>query len=586
MAVFDGSVPVADHAFLCEMDLGTAPILWTPHISLVYVTNVQVFQKNVDFDFGYGCFGWGSFGGAGTAQLGRTTLAVSVGSFFADGEEYTERASIALVQSNAKSWYFDNDTQKLYVHFDGGSRPTVHYGVTIGATAFYSDKAVVIENQPYKAKILDYDPIEKSRDPLDYGVIEFSEGSVEISNTDGDFDRIKDQYIMYGQVARTYIGVRGAVKADFYHLNKGYLSDFKYDSEKAVWTINDNRKKLSREIPFNQYEQTTYPYLADKNVGKWISWIFGKCYGVECMCTNDEEPAPASYSFKVADVTDHTAGIVDIMQVYVAGEKVTHGGESLTAATFTLTTSQYSPGQKVTIDVDGFDYDNPFDLIKHLLADFADIAYNTTNYDTTEWAAATAHEFAFDIGVCISKRTAIIKVIEMLMPGTRGMFFFKDSGKITARIVDTSAAVTGTIGEKEIIGEPVIEYDGIVATSVEIGYAKDQAVNVYRYSEYNDEEENYQAIYKKYEPHSFDTAIVNEADAQRLALDLFNYLKNEKRIIAIEVGWQAIGIEPGDLYNFEINRVDSPMLGIVKTEIIGVGKDAMHGLFSLTGREI
>ena len=142
MTIFGGSEPVADHAFLCEIDFGTAPILWTPYISLVYVTNLQVYQTDVDLSFGFGCFGWGNFGFDDTANvLGRTNQTVVVGSFFADGDEYTERASTALVQSNAKSWYFNNATQKLYVHFDGGSRPEMHSGITIGATAFFSNKA-------------------------------------------------------------------------------------------------------------------------------------------------------------------------------------------------------------------------------------------------------------------------------------------------------------------------------------------------------------------------------------------------------------------------------------------------------------
>ena len=104
MAIFDGSAPVANHAFICEVDYGIGPLLWTPHYSPVYVTNLQPFQKNVDFSFGHGSFGWGSFGyGGSVAELGRNVPWVSVGSFFADGEEYTERASIALVRSNTKS---------------------------------------------------------------------------------------------------------------------------------------------------------------------------------------------------------------------------------------------------------------------------------------------------------------------------------------------------------------------------------------------------------------------------------------------------------------------------------------------------
>jgi len=149
MSVFDGSAPMADHAVLCRLAHGMMTGIWTPYIPLVWVTNLQVYRESVALSYGIGAFGHGNYGGGGTETIGFPTPAIDVGSFLADSEEYTERASIALVQANEKSYYFDQTNQLLYVQFGNGTKPSLHAAKLVGMLLYYSNKEIDVDNRHY-----------------------------------------------------------------------------------------------------------------------------------------------------------------------------------------------------------------------------------------------------------------------------------------------------------------------------------------------------------------------------------------------------------------------------------------------------
>ena len=596
MSIFDGSAPVADHAVLCHFVHGMLSNLWTPHIPLVWVTNIQVYQEDVELSFGYGAFGHGNYGGDGTETIGTYYPSVVIDSFIADSEEYTARASIALVQANEKSYYFDQANQLVYVHFADGTKPSVHAAKLIGKLRYFSNKEIDVDSQHYEARISELSGIKKVKDSLDFGVQEFSEGSVSFLNADGEFDDIKERFNIYGSTIQFYLGEVGSPLSDFLPVYKGYVGEFNYGREVAQWSIYDDRKRLSREMPYNIFNQVAWPNLNESNVGKYIPWAFGLCSRIPCVCVNEEKSAPSSYKFCVADCADHPNGIQEVTTVWSDDIEVTPLSVQLTPdangiAFFTLSTSDYTPGKKVFATIIGFDGDtadwnNPIELEQHLLEDVSGIAYNSDNFDTDEWAAAKAADLAQDVGRFIDERISVKDLIGEIQRSIMGTFFFKDNGKITNRIYDADRAVSGTFVKEERLEGPSVNYDTTIATSVIVEYSKRYDTNKYKSEVYNTEEAEYAGLYKKYEPRSFETLLTTASDAAVLALALFNYLKDEHRLISMTVPWQGIGVELCDMYYFPIERISATVPELVKCEITEVEKGILEGEINLIGREV
>jgi len=596
MSVFDGSAPVADHAVLCRLTHGMTTDLWTPYIPLVWVTNLQVYRESVALSYGIGAFGHGNYGGSGTETIGFPTPAIDVGSFSADSEEYTERASIALVQANEKSYYFDQTNQLLYVQFGNGTKPSLHAAKLVGMLLYYSNKEIDVDNRHYASKIIELSGIKKTKDSLDFGVQEFPEGSVSFINLDGEFDSVKERFFMYGAIIEFFLGIVGTAFSDFRQMYKGYVGEFNSDREQAKWSIFDERKKLSREIPYNLFNQTTWPYLNESHIGEYIPWAFGPCRRIPCVCVNEDESTPASYKFCIVDCSDHPDGIQEVTTVWSNDVEVTPLSIQLTPdsngiAFFTLSTSDYKPGKKVFATIIGFDGDtadwnNPIKLEQHLLEDISGIEYNSDNFDTDEWEAAQAAALAQDVGRFIDERISVKDLIEEIQKSIMGTFFLKDNGKITNRIYDADRAVSGTLVKEERFEGPSISYDTTIATSIIVEYSKRYDTDKYKSEVYNTEEAEYAGLYKKYEPRSFETLLTTASDAAVLALALFNYLKDEHRLISMTVPWQGIGIELCDMYYFPIERISATVPELVKCEITEVEKGILEGEINLIGREV
>ena len=763
MSVFDGSAPMADHAVLCRLAHGMMTGIWTPYIPLVWVTNLQVYRESVALSYGIGAFGHGNYGGSGTETIGFPTPAVDVGSFSADGEEYTVRASIALVQANEKSYYFDQTNQLLYVQFGDGTKPSLHAAKLVGMLLYYSNKEVDIDNQHYAGKITEMAGIRKTKDSLDFGVQEFPEGSVSFINLDGEFDSVKERFFMYGAIIEFFLGINGAAFSDFRQMYKGYVGEFNYDREQARWSIFDDRKKLSREIPYNTFNQTTWSDLNEDHIGEYIPWAFGRCRRVPCICLNEDESTPSSYKFCVADCTDHPGGIQGIETVWVndivkTPASVQYYPDSDGIAFFTLSTDDYSPGNTVTANIKGFGtinllnnsgcestdqvtllngtaglgnatfersserahsgtyshkvfltstgsiglykivgetaspslglegktvtlslwiyvpsvdgpalseviiqtgyysgswshvdsgnpsaadtwvrltttvtigssytdlrnrlrfantvsngeyvyiddvqfevaaaatdhvtrelWNNPIELEQHLLEEVSGIAYNSDNFDTDEWTAAKTNVLAQDVGRYIDERISVKDLIEEIQKSIMGTLFQKDNGKITNRIYDADRAISGTFVKGERFGDPAVSYDTTIATSIIVEYSKRYDTNKYKSTVYDTEEAEYAGLYKKYESRTFETLLTTAADAAVLALALFDYLKDEHRLILMTVPWQGIGVELCDIYNFPIERISATEPELVQCEIVEVEKRIIEGQIDLIGREV
>ena len=771
MAVFDGSEAVADRVVLADFDISIISALFTNYSPYTWVFQYGPYQEGVTSDFGHGCFGYGDFGGSETGNLGENRASVVVGSVIVDANGYVERASIALVEANEESWYWDNVAQRLYVRFEDSKRPLLFTAITVGGIARFANKAVYVDDNFYEPRVVDPVSINKTRDPVKDLVIAHDLSSLKLRNNDGAFDSINQDPIVIGQPMRIWYGIIGAPLADFLQVGKSYIEEIGFDWKKVRFKLLDDRKKLSRKIPLYSYDSTSFSDIKAKNLGKPIQLAFGELFNVLCVCVDEDAGGtPTQYRFTISSVEDYSGGIRNVVQVYVDGIAKVHtdvlplGVSTIGAgkvAYFRIATADYDPGQKVTADIIGLGtrnmtetadcesttspqflmwtptahtgctfardaaqqyqgsysykqtmtatgsacaaeltnktlaallstiagriitcsvwvyvpstsgpllsevhirmgdndgggfvgqlsanptsydtwqkltltrtfrtgltqadiklwllgtvsngeyvywddiqieeaasatdwilreyWDNPLRLEEHLMEEYANIDFDATNFDLTEWNAAAAHANVKDVAVFVNKRMETKKVIEKVQTAVPlGAFLQLDNGKWTQRIYDAGAGVSATIIKEEIIGIPDITYDKNYATSVEVQFAKDWSDNEFRAVVDDSEESVRVGAIKKYFLHNPQTMIVNETDALDAAALWYAYLNN-RRIFGFRTRTKIIALDLIELLDVDISRLDGGGLGTIRMEIAKIKKDLTSGIIDVVAREV
>lgn len=575
--------PVSNKVVLVEMSIGRNQINWLNYSAGIWYYRFNTFKKNVSHSFLDGNFLFGPFGSSDTSDSGINFTPFDVQSVSVDSETYTEQSSIADLISNNKSWYYTRDETEFFIHVDGFDDPRNHI-VIIGLTMALSNKEKHINNGYYEPLVKGSFVITKSKDPLEFGIIRMDGATLDLGNLDGRFDDFTDS-IVFGQPIDVKYGIDGLDGtemdyADYRQVGKFHIDDIDIGWPDCKIKLIDFRDQFSRKIPTNTFDQTTYPNLADRNVGKSIPLVWGLVYRVPVICINDEETSPANYAFKTVDVSDHTDGIIDIPQVYVDGLPVTHSNENLALATFTLSTSDYSPGQIVTADLEGFDDtlgaldDNSLDVIEDMLDTYLVIPYDSDHYDQTEWNAIKAS--TKNVGIFVGKPTEIKQIIQKIQVSNFGNMIVHDDGTYTFRILDRTAAASETVELNEYFTKPRIKYiRNRYLSKVEIGYSQNHGDGSYQWYPKDDLEAAIVAEYKKYKSKEIQTYLTNAVDAQDLAekyMDLWGKVRGE---ISTTTGIQNIEFEISDIQNLTLDRITRGWKGARKTEIISLKKDML-----------
>jgi len=586
---------VSNKYVLVEINMGRVQGKWLNYCAGIWYYRFNTFKEDQEHSFLSGNFLFGPFLSSDTSDSGINFTPFDVGSCKVDGGAYSEQSSIANLISNNESWYYDRDATEFYIHVDDFDDPRNHT-VIIGITISLSNKEKHINGGYYEPRIMGSFIINKTKDPLEFGIIRKDGGTLQLNNEDGFFDDFANS-VVHGQPVDIKYGIDDIDGtemdyADYQQIGKYLIDDIDIGWGDCKLSLIDYRDNFSLKIPTNTFDQTTYPNLADKYVGRAIPLIWGEVFNFPVICTNDEESTPANYSFKICDVSDHTDGINDIVQVYVNGEAVSHSNEDLTNATFTLSTSDYAPGQTVTADIKGFDDglgamdDNSLDVIEDILDTYLNITYNATNYDTTEWAAIKSS--TKDVGIGLDQPIEIREIIEIIQRSNFGGFLVHDDGTYTFRQLDRTVAADETVLLNEYFTPPRIRFNrNRYLSKISIGYAHDHANKNYRWYVNDDLEADIFAEYQKYKSREIETYLTNATDAEWLAdlhMDLWQKVRGE---IITQTGIQNIDFEVDDIHNLTLDRRDRGWKGTKKTVIIGLKKDLLGtGKVLITGLDI
>ena len=556
--------PFSDKITLVQLDIGTQQTVWFNRAAGVWY---------VDFDAVYALIDAAFLAGVVAQSTG------NIGSVSSDAAQLLSVPDLATCQATELSFYWNAAGRELYVHLQNGDEPSLHR-LIIGVVYGVSNHAGVWGGTIYEPRLRSAPAITKSKDPLFFGRVSFDGGTIGIDNTDGFFDWAGEDNALFGNAVRIFQGFDDQDFAQFIPLANGVIENVRIGEAIMEVDMIDKRKGLSRKVPFRFFDTTTYPNLKPGSQGKVIPLAYGTLYNVPCVCTNEEAGGPpANYTFKICDCTDHA--IKAITTVYVEGVTKATSATDLTLGTFSLSSANYTKGQLVTADIQGYKtaggvlIENAADIILDLMNLHLGIADIPSAFNQAEWLVARAS--AMNVGMWTDKATEVYALIEDLCASSLLDFIQQDDGRFTLRAYTPNRAVSQTFAADELMEVPQIEYDTTqVLTDTDIEYARDQEADEPRHLIDTSQQAAIFALYKTYRGKPFETLLTNASDAQTYSNAILALSGAAQRLFTLPVKTQAIGREIGDFIICPIvRRGGAGFLGNVKAEIIRVSKDLL-----------
>jgi len=167
-----------------------------------------------------------------------------------NGFEYTERASRALCNANASSWYWDSANSRLYVHTSGSDDPGTAEKYII-LSYFWEriinmqfKEPVVFNGHYYLPYLNDEDVPNITMEIFGYhkGGLSQSFGTIRLINTDGYFDTRLSDYIYEAKKLIWKVGKKGDAYADYATLWIGWTGGNSWSDKEVEIEIEDLRK--------------------------------------------------------------------------------------------------------------------------------------------------------------------------------------------------------------------------------------------------------------------------------------------------------------------------------------------------------
>jgi hypothetical protein len=538
-----------------------------------------------------------------TLSVGLVALdIISVGSVSSDSATLLALTNSLAVQATELSFWFDTATRNVWFHLQSGDEPSLH-DVIVGATYGVAKHDGVWGGVHFEGRLLSAPTISKNKDPLFWNKIAFSGGTYVIDNKpapgqpNGPFDEIGELNYVFGSYARALVGFDDDAYGDFIQADYGLVDTIDVGPEQMVVKLKDPRSAFSKKLPEQVFDQTTYPFLSNDNVGRGIPVGYGVMRQVPVVCTNEEEVAPGSHSFKICD-TSHHIGIKAITTVTVE-----HGGAKTVRVpattdlingvfTFTVASGFYAKGDKVTVDYSGYTDDggvlieNALDVVKDILVTWLGVPFISEAFDIARWNAVAATCPA--VGIFAEDPTEAIKLIESCVSSARVGFIPGDDGRLTVNRYNKLRPPQQVFTQAMLKEIPVTSYDpSEVVVSTMIGYNRNWSTGD---CQYLFDDSKYDEIYAKYHNNKndkkpFDTVLTNAADAQAFSDDVLDIGGEASKLFPATMKMQPLLREVMDVIQIPVRRRNgAAIIGDVVAEVVGRGKNLMAAEITLRCR--
>lgn len=494
--------PASKKITVVEIDTPLQAEAWINYDSGIWFTRLTPTSNTITDDYG----------NVGYWQ-GRNDQYYNIQSLYVNGVIYTEVASIALCKASEKTWYYNSTTTDFYIHFEDWQPPEYQQIISLGSALGFTDQVDTtcnnyFEDIYYEPLITAVPNLSKKKDSLFFGILQYQGGSISFDNTGGYFDDFAS-LDLYGQPIRIKLTFEGLAFSEQLLVYSGKIEDFEHSFTDFNINVADLRKLLSRKLPVNTLDLTTYPDMDSKLDGTPIPIAFGSIINAPAYKVTD---TGGTETWVFCD-TEFNAVAAGISVVDKDGAAVASAGTE-TDGTFTSASAE----KKLYVTFSVPTVTNGLDIISDILENYENITYNATNYDTTEWTASKAD--VYDSGIWIGKGNLMssVDVIEQICIDNNGIFDVLANGKFTFRAYDSTRAVSETYYEDELLEDSKVIYDSDeYITSSKIEYSNDILEKDPQIYTNTSQEADIFARYRQYKETTTKTTLTNAVDSALLS---------------------------------------------------------------------
>lgn len=206
-----------------------------------------------------------------------------------NGTTLTERSSVAAVDANAGSYYFDEGAGLLYVHTTSGSDPDLFAFVGAFFSLFLATEPVdFVGGQLYEPRLTGALPEVRAEvdDPL-FGVAIYPSGDVEVSNADRFFDRLVRRYIWKNKTATFRLGGRELAFAEYQTVAVMKIEDLAPGDAVCRFQLRALASLLDKILPLNTIGSTEFANVADGVEGTYKPLLLGSVEEIAAPLVDD-----------------------------------------------------------------------------------------------------------------------------------------------------------------------------------------------------------------------------------------------------------------------------------------------------------
>lgn len=209
---------------------------------------------------------------------------VDIDAVYEEGTAYTERTSIATVEANASSFWFDYYSRKLYVHASGSDDPAKYF-LTGEFKIYFSNKEDIEFSNNFYYPLLkeenipnisqEIKPYYEGNFSISAGTIKIINGKIDEENVEHLFDKLYSKYIWRNSKAVLKHGEYSFSYSDYKVVFTGMIDKADCDDDLLTIFLRDFRDDARLAFPFNLYNFTDYPLLDEEKENFPIVKQFG-----------------------------------------------------------------------------------------------------------------------------------------------------------------------------------------------------------------------------------------------------------------------------------------------------------------------
>lgn len=523
-----------------------------------------------------------------------------------DGASLTSRASVALVNSNAGSYFYDRPNSRVYVHTTGSADA---HTVTIQALdKFYFDnRGKNLNGRHYEPFLTSAPSLSLRIEPMFTGIQQISGGAMTFSNGDQYFSTTLAglQWDAGSVVLKLGIDRNGIEMAygDYQVVGTWLISNVTITDTVFTLALTEYKVKIKKKIPLDAYDRITYPNIEQDDEGKAIQIAYGLIL--------DAKPRLIDVTNGTFKVAGH--GITEFIQVRVKSESTgvwnikSFDTKTEASGQFTLGSSDWTYGEEVAVDFKGKEksagvvMDNPSDIIKDLLETYLEesasinAASFTESYNRlhggTIYASTDLKTFRA-VGFYLDEFTPVEKKLEEINFSVGSYLFANSSGEFIYKVFWPARSE----GLPELTATEIAKFDNVIDNNkiyskARINYRRRLVREWAQFKEF--EKPEFQFIHDEKSARLVvkDTLLTDRDDAEILAERTINYEgKPQKVYRLLTAGRVTLELYPGDFINvnypkhgvdgvYEVLSVTHDLLNDSTNLIIGDS----HGLADTSG---